>query len=355
MDSNLNYSWTSQPSFHLERRRQLIKKYGKQIEELSKPNPWTSLIIAMLVGGQFVVASYASALPWWGILLSSYLFGAFIQHALYVLIHECCHNLIFKGRWPNKIMGLLCDLPLTIPSALAFRKYHMYHHRHLGDIELDPDVTEMREAQWIGNSRWRKFLWITFFMFSQAVRPSKMHSVKLWNSWIVTNIIVVALVNIAIVAFLGWSSLIYLAFSTFFGLGLHPLGGRWIQEHYVTRPGQETYSYYGPLNLVTFNMGFHNEHHDLMNIPWNNLPKLKKLAPEFYEPLKSCKSWTWVLFNFIWNKDMSPFSRIVHCNPVEETTSPDLKEAMDNQLDQLHLAGQLNSIQANSTQVDLHV
>ena len=47
------------------------------------------------------------------------------------------------------------------------------------------------------------------------------------------------------------------------------MGARWIQEHYLTHGEQETYSYYGPLNTVAFNVGFHNEHHDFPSVPWN--------------------------------------------------------------------------------------
>jgi sphingolipid delta-4 desaturase len=133
----------------------------------------------------------------------------------------------------------------------------------------------------------------------------------MWNRWIVANLIVQILVNVLIVITLGPVALGYLAVSTFFALGLHPLGGRWIQEHYVSEEGQETYSYYGPLNRLCFNMGFHNEHHDFANIPWNNLPKLRKLAPEIYDSLKSYKSWTGVVFDFIFNENMSTYSRIV--------------------------------------------
>ncbi|NBV52103.1 MAG: hypothetical protein EBR83_00980, partial [Verrucomicrobia bacterium] len=60
----------------------------------------------------------------------------------------------------------------------------------------------------------------------------------------------IAAVDVAIVLLWGPKALVYLVLATVFALGLHPVGGRWIQEHVVTAPDQETYSYYGPLNRV---------------------------------------------------------------------------------------------------------
>ena len=78
----------------------------------------------------------------------------------------------------------------------------------------------------------------------------------------------------------------YVCLSTFFALGLHPLRGRWLQEHYdLMGIPQETYSYYGPLNWVMPNIGFHNEHHDFPMVAWRRLPQLSRLAPDFYQPL----------------------------------------------------------------------
>ena len=75
-------------------------------------------------------------------------------------------------------------------------------------------------------------------------------------------------------------------------------------------PDQETFSYYGPINLVALNMGYHNEHHDLPSIPWNNLPKLRAMAPEFYDNLKYHSSWTRLLFQFIFDERYTLYSRI---------------------------------------------
>ena len=94
------------------------------------------------------------------------------------------------------------------------------------------------------------------------------------------------------------------------GSGLHPIAGHFIAEHYEFILGQETYSYYGPLNFLIFNVGFHNEHHDFPFVPGSRLHLVKSMAPEYYD-MPSYTSYFKVLYNFIFDPNMGPHSRVV--------------------------------------------
>lgn len=92
---------------------------------------------------------------------------------------------------------------------------------------------------------------------------------------------------------------------------MHPIAAHFIAEHYVFVFGQETYSYYGPLNLLCFNVGYHNEHHDFPQIPGCRLPQVKKIAPEYYENLSTYQCWVQVIWDYIKNPDIGPYSRVM--------------------------------------------
>jgi len=116
--------------------------------------------------------------------------------------------------------------------------------------------------------------------------------------------------------FFGGKTLIYFFLSTVLGLSLHPISGHFIAEHYVFTEGHETYSYYGPLNAITYNVGYHNEHHDFPYVPGRNLPKVRKIAAEYYNHLPCYTSWTKVLYDFVMNDNVGPWSRVTRPTKV---------------------------------------
>jgi sphingolipid delta-4 desaturase len=157
-----------------------------------------------------------------------------------------------------------------------------------------------------------KAIWVAGTILIQGiVRPRRLTRVRLLDAWTVVNIVVQLGCMTLFVAWAGGGPFKYLVTSTVFAIGLHPLGARWIQEHFALAPDQETYSYYGPLNKVSFNVGYHNEHHDLVTVPWCRLPQVRRIAPEFYEGLHAYTSWTALLARFVRDPDITLFNCIV--------------------------------------------
>lgn len=307
----LDYLGVAHPEPHADRTKEILKKYP-EIRTLFGHSPATALWVAGLVPLQFFLAVTLENSAWWIIILAAWMIGAFIEHALFVIIHDCAHNLVFKQPSWNKALGIIANLPGVIPAAIGFRNFHLLHHRNMGELGWDADLPGPKEAGWIGNSAFRKALSLLFFtLILGFVRPARLKKINLLDSWGVINGISSIGAGLLIIAFFGWASFFYLILSLMFGIGLHPLGGRWIQEHYIFRPGQETYSYYGPMNKLCFNVGYHNEHHDFMMVPWSRLPKIKTIAPEYYDSLMHHTSWAKVLWQFIFDPNLTGFSRIV--------------------------------------------
>jgi len=309
--SGFKESSASEP--HRIRTKEILKQHPN-VRKLIGKNPSTIFAIIGLVTFQVVLAWLLANQPWWMIILAAYLLGAFADHALFVMIHECAHRLLFKKHAANTLAGIFANLPQIMPSSVSFERYHIKHHAFQGVHELDADLPNHWEARLINNYFIGKVIWFLFYPVFQVFRISRLKEIKPFDGWVALNWIVQILFTTAIVVFLGPKALVYLILSFFFSVGLHPLGGRWIQEHYLTHGEQETYSYYGVLNTVAFNVGYHNEHHDFPSIPWNKLPELKSTAPTFYDSLASHKSWTKLFLRFIFDRELSLFSRIIRRN-----------------------------------------
>jgi len=283
-----------------------------EIRNLIGKNPWTVWAIIGLTGGMVLLSYLLRQSPWWIILLVAYTAGALMNHSLFVMIHECSHHLLFKKRSLNIFAGIVANLPQVFPSAVSFTRYHLNHHSFQGVHELDADLPNFWEARFFGKGFFSKALWLLLYPFFQVFRITRLREIKPIDGWIITNWVVQLAFNVAIWYFFGPKALLFLLVSFFFAVGLHPLGARWIQEHYLTLdPEQETYSYYGPLNLVSFNVGYHNEHHDFPSVPWNKLPEIKKIAPSAYDSLKSHSSWTLLFFRFLFDRRITLHSRTI--------------------------------------------
>ena len=231
-------------------------------------------VVPMMVLVQ-VLSAYALRNSSWAlIILVGYVWGGVINHSMTLAIHEISHNLAFGHKRPfaNRLLGMIGNLCLGIPYSVIFKKYHLEHHKYQGDDALDVDIPSRFEAKMFYNT-FTKLIWVILQPFFYALRPLFMRP-KPIGMLEVENFALQAIFDIIIVYTMGWKSLSYLCIGTFLALGLHPVAGHFISEHYMFKKGYETYSYYGPLNAITFNVGYHNEHHDFPNIPGSRLPEV---------------------------------------------------------------------------------
>lgn len=304
------FSWSDECEPHKLRTKEIIQKHPG-IRNFIGRNRGTFLIILLCVGLQTFFAYLLRDVAWYWIVLAAYFAGAFIDHTLFVCVHECSHNLVFKKRSLNIVASLIANLPLVFASSISFKKYHLKHHAYQGIVNLDADMPGEWEAKLVGNSTIGKSLWLLLYPIVQATRLARMSKeIKAIDGLTILNWLIQAAYVFLVIYFWGWYAILFQFLSFFFSVGLHPLGARWVQEHFLTNGEQETKSYYGPLNLVNLNVGYHNEHHDFPSVPWNRLPKLHQEAEEYYNNLSSHKSYTLLLIKFLFDPSLSIYSRM---------------------------------------------
>jgi len=178
--------------------------------------------------------------------------------------------------------------------------------------KLDTDVPTYAEGQLFCTTV-GKVIWVFLQPFFYTFRPVFTYP-KVPNTWELFNITVQSIVNGLVWYFFGLHTMVYLFTSTFIAMGLHPMAGHFISEHYMFKVGHETYSYYGKLNWIAFNVGFHNEHHDLPAVPGAKLGEINRIAKKYYDSIPQCESWQKVIYDFINDPEIGPYTRIKRRN-----------------------------------------
>ena len=255
---------------------------------------------------QLLMCYLVKDLNWSALMVLAYAVGGSFNHSLGSSIHEIGHNLVFGHRYPlwNRALGMLANLPMAVPLSVTYKKYHADHHRYLGNSDLDADVPTRIECVLFRHPITR-IIWLVLHPVIHGIRPLYKKPDPPTRLELI-NFVCQMLFNVAIYYIFGVKSLVYLFAGTMLSLGLHPLAGHFISEHYMFSKGQATHSYYGPLNPILFNVGYHVEHHDFPYIPWRKLPEVRRIAAEYYETLPYHTSWLRVIWNFIFDYDMGP-------------------------------------------------
>uniref|UniRef100_A0A6I8N2G1 sphingolipid 4-desaturase n=1 Tax=Ornithorhynchus anatinus TaxID=9258 RepID=A0A6I8N2G1_ORNAN len=267
---DFEWVYTDQP--HTQRRKEILAKYPV-IKSLMGPDPHLKWIVSGMVLTQLLACYLVKDLSWRWLFFWAYGFGGCINHSLTLAIHDISHNVAFgnkQAKW-NRWFAIFANLPIGVPYSASFKKYHIDHHRYLGGDILDVDIPTDFEG-WFFCTPGRKLVWLILQPLFYALRPLFVNP-KAVTQMEMLNVLVQLVVDGALYALWGLKPVVYLVAGSILGMGLHPFSGHFIAEHYMFLKGHETYSYYGPLNWITFNVGYHMEHHDFPSIPGCKLPQ----------------------------------------------------------------------------------
>jgi fatty acid desaturase len=121
----------------------------------------TGLVLASTLIG--LSLSSSGSLPLW-LAGQAVLAAAFVQW--FVILHECGHETLFRGRRSNAAVGAVAGLMSLIPFG-TWRRVHGRHHKWTGWQDLDPTTESLvprersRGERMLVNACWR--LWIPIF------------------------------------------------------------------------------------------------------------------------------------------------------------------------------------------------
>lgn len=287
-------------ALHRERKKNILNEFP-EVRSLVGPDPSTQYYAYTVFLLQILICCVVKNSYLAAVVLGSTV-APYINFGILVLMHEVSHNLIFREKSLvaplNRLLGIVCNMAMIVPISEIFRQHHNIHHQTLGDISRDVDVPLRGEVKFVGNSRIWKALWLAFNIFVLPIRSMKKLPV-VWGPFMVLNW--VSGIGFGFYLLIYYPpSFVYLMLGTVFSQSLHPANARAVQRHIrlfdddrsedltdnvsVDKKKMNTFSYYGPMNAYTLNVGYHVEHHDFGNIAWTRLPELRRIVGEKWYP-----------------------------------------------------------------------
>ncbi|EAS05126.1 fatty acid desaturase (macronuclear) [Tetrahymena thermophila SB210] len=292
---------------HTIRRNAILKKYP-DILKLYVKDPISGVLAAAIAIFQVTLAYYVQNCSWPVFLTCMYVISASLNHTMHCLVHDLTHYTAFESINLNRLFACIANIPSTVPSAMSFGYYHREHHVALGHPQRDTDLPTEWEIRFF-NTPLKKMLYIFLMPLFYCIRPFVV-APKPPTPPEIFNLLFILTTDYLIFTYVGPYAFLYLFISGIFSMGFHPLAIHAIAEHYEFVKGQENYDYFGSGNILNLNLGYHLEHHDFPQVPWRLLPKVRAMAPEFYEGLPHHTSYWRVAYEYIFNTDIGPFSRI---------------------------------------------
>jgi len=140
------------------------------------PTPITFPLVLLVLLTQLTLAfSFRNTHPFSALFLSTaYVLGGTLNQNTFLAIHEITHNLAFRSIRANKVLAIVGNLSIGVPYAMAFKGYHIEHHKFLGEEGIDTDLPSRIEALVLNNVAGKTF-------FAQV--PEFHRSARLDTDW----------------------------------------------------------------------------------------------------------------------------------------------------------------------------
>lgn len=147
-----DFLWLMTEEPHRSRRMAILKAHP-EVRKLMGYTRATAPLVLLVVTIQLCTAiALRNTHPFtWKFMLTAYALGGTCNQNIFLSIHEITHNLAFKNILPNKLLAMFSNIAIGIPYAMAFKGYHIEHHKFLGEDGIDTDLPSRFEALVLNN------------------------------------------------------------------------------------------------------------------------------------------------------------------------------------------------------------